>query len=236
MPTSISPKLFSGLINNFTYKGETEDGQKALYAIPQGAGVRGLFVNKTLLQACGISEAPVTKSALLSACDTLKSQGFIPLQGNPATFAQHFLYPTICNTIANAPDVEATYNQVNSHQAGVSELFREPLQFLYDLVANRQYDYKTSETDRGLFKNGTLDTAVKLLLNINGDDKYPNGQVAFWPGFSQTRTQSTNTKIFIAVPSITSSSWLRRRKKADALIFLRLMAWRPIKIRSISIS
>jgi ABC-type glycerol-3-phosphate transport system substrate-binding protein len=189
MPTSISPKLFSGLINNFTYKGETEDGQKALYAIPQGAGVRGLFVNKTLLQACGISEAPVTKSALLSACDTLKSQGFIPLQGNPATFAQHFLYPTICNTIANAPDVEATYNQVNSHQAGVSELFREPLQFLYDLVANRQYDYKTSETDRGLFKNGTLDTAVKLLLNINGDDKYPNGQVAFWPGvFSNKNT------------------------------------------------
>lgn len=41
-------QTFPGLINNFTYKGETADGAKALYAIPQGAEIRGLYVNKTL--------------------------------------------------------------------------------------------------------------------------------------------------------------------------------------------
>jgi ABC-type glycerol-3-phosphate transport system substrate-binding protein len=181
-------QTFPGLINNFTYKGETADGAKALYAIPQGAEIRGLYVNKTLLQACNIPDVPLTKSALLSACETLVAQGFIPLQGNPATFAQHFLYPTICNSIANAEDYDAVYAQVNAHQAGVSELFREPLQFLYDLVANHYYDYATSEK-RGLFTDGTLDTAVKLLLNINGTAEYPNGQVAFWPAvFSNKST------------------------------------------------
>lgn len=57
--------------------------------------------------------------------------------------------------IANSPDYEQLYNRVNQCEEGVSELFRDPMEFLYDLTAKGYYNYKYVETEMNMFINNT---------------------------------------------------------------------------------
>ena len=175
---------FDGLIKNFVFR--AEEGQPTqLYAVPLGAEMRGMYVNKTLLAQLGI-DMPANQTALLSACQTLKAQGYIPMQGNPASFAQTLIYPWICSLIANAEDPDAMRAALNARQPGLSELFREPLSFLYSLVDDGYYDYKRAQTELDLFNDTTDEAYARYLLNIQqqgdafvkADDL---GRVAFMP-------------------------------------------------------
>lgn len=176
---------FDGLINNFTYREENAEAKK-LYSVPLGAEMRGLYVNKTLLNSLNIA-MPTDQESLLAACATLKENGYIPLQGNPSGFSQQLLYPWICNIIANADDYDATYASVNDKTVPFSELFKEPFSFLYTLVENGYYDYKTAQTELGTFNSAADEDVARDFLNIaaSGDDyaKIDDvGRVAFMPG------------------------------------------------------
>jgi ABC-type glycerol-3-phosphate transport system substrate-binding protein len=183
---------FSGLIANLT------NSDSSLYSIPLGSEARGLFVNKTFLQEKGIA-TPSKWSEFESACLTLQKQGYIPVQGNPATFAITFFYPYICNLIANSSD-KTVYDKVNARSAGISEYFREPVSRLYDLVSKNYYQYKKAETDFGNFTAGSESAACSSFLGIKsvtdpatssvnvsltGDDYL--GRVAFMPGVLSTK-------------------------------------------------
>ena len=176
---------FDGLRQNFTLSG-TSSAEKQLYAVPLGAEIRGLYVNKTLLSSLGLA-VPTNRAELLAACGKLKQAGYVPFQGNPGNFGQWLLYPSICNSIANAPDYAAVYAQINAREAGVSERFRDQMQFLYTLVENGYYNYKYVETEYGLFTDGGTDIAARGFLNITGEagseqKKDDVGTVAFMPG------------------------------------------------------
>ncbi len=176
---------FDGLIENFMYREQTADGGKALYAIPLGAEMRGLFVNTTLLNSLGIA-VPTDQQTLLAACETLKQHGYIPFQGNPGNFAQTLIYPWVCNLIANAPDKAAAYEMVNKRESGTIELLKEPLTFLYTLVEQGYYDYKTAQTELSLFVDASDEGYARDFLNIKKQgDAYAKaddlGVVAFMP-------------------------------------------------------
>ena len=175
---------FDGLIENFTFRADT-DGPKKLYALPLGAEMRGMYVNMTLLKSLGI-EAPTDQASLLSACETLKQNGYIPFHGNPGSFAQTLVYPWICNLIVNSDDPQAAHDRVEAREPGVSELFRAPYAFLYTLVENGYYDYKRAQTELDLFNETTDEDYARYFLNIQkqGDDwaKADDlGMVAFMP-------------------------------------------------------
>ncbi len=172
---------YPGLINNFLFQADTTK----LYSLPLGAEIRGMFVNKTLLSSLGL-EAPADQASLLACCQTLKEHGYIPLHGNPGSFGQYLFYPWICNLVANADDPAAVHARVNAREPGVSELFREPFALLYSLVENGYYDYKTVQSDQGLFIDVTNEGYSRDFLNIRQvGDAYEKaddlGQVAFMP-------------------------------------------------------
>jgi ABC-type glycerol-3-phosphate transport system substrate-binding protein len=149
-----------GLIRNFTIPSTDTSTGSALYAIPLGGEIRGMYVNKTLLASLGL-KTPTNYSELMACCKTLKDAGYTPLQGNPGTFGQQLMYPYTCNLIANASDYQSTYDAVNRCDTGVSTLFSEPMSRLYEMVADGYYDYKTVETQDKTFLNVTEDTTAK---------------------------------------------------------------------------
>lgn len=186
---------YEGLIHNFTISGS--DG--GLYAIPLGGEVRGMYVNTTLLDTLGL-KTPSNYSELLECCAKLKEKGYIPLQGNPNNFGAMLMYPYIANTIANADDYTSVYNTVNSRADGCSTLFQQPYERLYELVSKGYYDYKTVETNLGLFTNGTDSAAALNFLNVVTDSSNTTkklddiGQVAFMPGIMSLKNTIDKAK------------------------------------------
>lgn len=182
---------FPGLLDNFRYipTASDTDTSKRLYAIPLGSDLRGLYVNKTLLASLGINSVPTKRSSFLESCATISKAGkdLIPLQGNPGSFGHWLFYPYICNLIANATDYEKKYTAINTHQAGCSEYFREPLQLFYDLVSSNYYNYKYMEKTYGLFTDGETSSAARNFFNVvttagNYSLGEGPGRVAMMPG------------------------------------------------------
>lgn len=178
--------VHEGLIKNFTYINTDKNAAPQIYAIPIGAELRGVFVNKTLLAAYGLT-VPEDRAQFFAACKTLSEAGYIPVQANPSFAGQQMMYPYVCNLIANADNYEETYDMVNRCEPGVSELFREPCSVLYDLMQNNYYNYKYVETELGAFTQTSSDAMAKDFLNIKAgadgsfekvDDQ---GTVAFMP-------------------------------------------------------
>ncbi len=177
---------YHGLIENFTYMQSEPADKKLIYAIPLGAELRGMFVNKTLLDSLNIN-IPGNREEFLSACAKLLEKGYVPLQGNPGNMGQLLMYPYICSLIANSKDYDETYRDIESRKEGVSEYFRDPMELLYTLVSKGYYNYKYVENTYGTFANSTNETSICGFLNIvdeNGTYSMKNdaGIVAFMPG------------------------------------------------------
>lgn len=186
---------FEGLIENAT---TTDEGVDRLYSIPLGAEMRGMYVNKTLLDSLNIA-VPENQETLLAACAKLQENGYIPFNANPGTFGQHLLYPWVCNIIANADNYEETHAKVEARGEGLSEMFREPFEFLYTLVENGYYNYKYVENEYNLFKDASDEATARDFLNIRkSGDEYAfeagNGQVAFMTGALSLNSVMEKTK------------------------------------------
>ncbi|MDY4610789.1 MAG: ABC transporter substrate-binding protein [Sphaerochaetaceae bacterium] len=188
---------FDGLIENFMFREESGENTK-LYAIPLGAEMRGLYVNKTLLSSLNL-DVPTDQASLLAACAALQEHGYIPFHGNPGNFAQMLIYPWICNLITNAGDPQAAHDRVDACEPGLSEMFRKPYEFLYLLVENDYYDYKTVQSDLGLFTDTTDEAYARNFLNVvrqgdtwmKADDM---GRVPFLPSPISLQTVINKTK------------------------------------------
>lgn len=190
-------KTFAGLKDNFAYRENGAISDK-LYAIPLGAEMRGLYVNKTLLDSLGIP-VPTNRQTLLDACKKLTDNGYIPMQGNPGDFAQSLMYPWICNDIANADNYEELYAKINSRDFKPSDTFKEQFEFMYSLIETGYYDYKKAQTDLNLFTDNTDLDYARYLLNVVPDgDGWKKGegvgQVAFMPSPMSLQSVIDRTK------------------------------------------
>ena len=79
--------IHDGLIKNFTYQNSDKDAPPEIYAVPVGAEMRGMFVNKTLLASLNI-DVPANLEEFLAACEALKENGYVPIQANPSFAGQ----------------------------------------------------------------------------------------------------------------------------------------------------
>lgn len=189
---------FDGLIKNFTYRQADGSDSSMMYAIPLGAEMRGIYVNKTLLASLGL-DVPTNQATLLAACAKLKENGYIAFHDNPGNFAQLLVYPWISNTIANADDYAAACATVEARNADTAEMIREPLEFLYTLVEEDYYDYKTAQDKLNLFKDSAAEDCARYFLSIKeSGDSYVKaddlGQIAFMPGPISMRSTIDKTK------------------------------------------
>ncbi len=181
---------FDGLTNNFKLLGTDKN---ELYAVPLGGEVRGLFVNKTLLDSFGIP-VPQNRTELFAACETFKSNNIIAFQGNPGSFSQLLLFPYITNIIASAENHDEVYKSINSCDESAAELFREPMNFMYTLTEKNYYNYKYVENEYGFFIDSDTDSNIKCFINITADGENEKklddlGKVPFMPGTISMQSQ-----------------------------------------------
>lgn len=159
-------QTYSGFVKNFTIQTTNE-----LYAVPLGGEVRGMYVNKTLLNEFNL-KVPTNYAEFMSCCKTLKEAGYIPLRGNPGVFSQLMMYPYCCNLIANADDYQATYDKVNTIADGASQIFYEPMHRLYEIITNYYYNYDYVENNYYRYTNGSDTGAALDFLNAPGVTTY----------------------------------------------------------------
>jgi multiple sugar transport system substrate-binding protein len=181
---------FEGLMTNSSL---ATGNASTLYFIPFGGEVRGLFVNKTLLASLNLS-IPTTYTELVNDCKLLAGadpQGaptYVPLQGNPDSFAQLLYFPEIANRLANGANAAENTAKVSTCADGVEEIFKDSLQRLYDLMANYYYDYDYCETNLGNFKSTDDLDSIYTFLDIRKntttglyEKKSDLGNVPFMP-------------------------------------------------------
>ncbi len=158
---------FPGLVENFKYTGS--DAVTHLYVMPLGGEMRGLYVNTTLLQRLGLS-VPTNRSELLAACEMLRDAGYIALQDNPGNFGQRLLFPYIAHLISTADASENARERLAGCEEDAVKLFRDPLEFLYNLTAENYYNYKYVETECKRFLDLSDEGVARSFLNINGSE------------------------------------------------------------------
>lgn len=177
-------ETFPGLIDNFTYT--DENNVKHLYSVPEGAEVRGMYVNVTMLKKYGL-EIPNNITELMAACQTLATNNIIPMQANPSYFAQQLIYPYVANIIANAENYSQMYAAFENPEAGVSDLLEAPMKVVYDIMSNYYYNYKYVETELKRFTDNTdLGKCYDFLNIVKENDEYKKvndiGEVPFMVG------------------------------------------------------
>lgn len=152
----------------------TDSDTDEIYAVAMGIEVRGLYVNKTLLDSLGL-KIPENREEFLDSCRVLSEHGYIPLQSNPGSFGQQLIFPYVAHIVAAANDEGVTYNTINNCEEGAAEIFRDPLEFLYGLVDKNYYNYKYAETELGMYVDASPEGNARSFLNIvdkgNGFEK-----------------------------------------------------------------
>lgn len=158
---------FPGLVDNAKQLGE--DSKEHLYSIPLGGEMRGLYVNTTLLSSLDIA-IPQNRTELLEACEKLRDAGYIAMQDNPGTFGQRLLFPYIAHLVYDANASQDRKTVFASCDEAAADILRDPLEFLYRLVAENYYNYKYVEIECQRFLDLSDEGLSRCFLNITGAD------------------------------------------------------------------
>ena len=175
-----------------TYTDNAGNEVEYIYSYPLGGETRGVFVNTTLLDACGLT-VPKNYPEFLACCETLKTvNGLIPIQGGVSTAAYSLGLACAANPVVHD---EAALAKMAAAEEGVSTLFQDTLERFYTLATNRYFDYKTVEEAGGFKLTSELGQAQSF-LGLQTDEttfevtKPENnfGYVAFMPYISSMET------------------------------------------------
>lgn len=166
-----------------------DNNEECMYSVPMGGELRGLFVNVTLLKQYNL-EIPTNFEQFMACCATLKSQGIIPIQGNPSTMGRNIVFGELVNCLMNDATAKAALQNAD---ADIGQYCEDVLKKLYDFTAAGYYEYKTIENEIG---NGMAseDMAARQFLGLvndaststwatlsETDENYKYTQCAFWP-------------------------------------------------------
>ena len=183
----------SDITDNYRHSGVDRSGNEIdyIYSYPLGGETRGVFVNKTLLAAYGLT-VPAHYAALLDCCETLKAAGLIPIQGGVSTAAYSLGLAPAVNPVVHD---ESALAKMAAAEEGVSALFADTMQKFYTLATSRYFDYKSVEESGGFQQTNELGQAQGF-LGLKTDEttfeviKPENnvGYVAFMPYISSIGT------------------------------------------------
>lgn len=162
----------------------TVDGK--LLSLPMGQKLRGMAVNKTLLEHEGLS-VPQTWSEFLETLETLKAKGYTPIQG-PDHYIGMMNYNMGMNLLGGDSKL---YDAVMSGDSEKAEDFRTVFERLVEL---RDKGYFSSEVDAE-YPNDNYDAAIL---------KFFEGDVPFWvcdtEKFSGMKKRESKSEAFSASP------------------------------------
>lgn len=165
-----------------------------LYSIPMSLNLKGMVVNKDLLEKEGL-KVPETWSEFLSACETLKQKGYTPVQGpekvsgsNGYSAIGSISYNMGMSMLASDPDL---LNAVKSNDAAGAA----KLNIIYDRIT-------------ALISNGYIDSEVNATYPSENYDgailKFFEGAVPFWvcdtEKVSRMKKRETKSEAFKASP------------------------------------
>ena len=183
----------SDITDNYRHRGTDKAGNEIeyIYSYPLGGETRGVFVNKTLLDAYGLA-VPAHYEALLDCCKALKAAGLVPIQGGVSTAAYSLGLAPAVNPVVHD---ESALSRMAAAKPGVSELFTDTVQKFYTLATSRYFDYKAVE-ESGYFTQTSELGQAQSFLGLQTDDatfevtKPENnvGYVAFMPYISSMGT------------------------------------------------
>lgn len=183
----------SDITDNYNHIRIGDDGEEIsyTYCYALGGETRGVFVNKTFLNEYGLS-VPTNFTEFLSCCESLKKEGYVPIQGGGDTAAYGLGLAPAANAITHN---ETALSEMKAANPGVSEYFKDTLEKLYTLATNRYFDYKAVEQTGFYTKTNELGQ-VQSFLGLTADEttleitKPENGygNVAFMPYLSSTST------------------------------------------------
>lgn len=181
------------LTDNYRYKRIDENGNEITYqyCYPLGGETRGVFVNKSLLDRYDLS-IPSNYTELLECCEVLKQEGYIPIQGGVDAAAYGLGIAPAANSVVHD---EAALAEMAAAVPGINERFKDTFSKIYELSANRYYDYKTVEESGWYVSTDDIGQAQSF-LGLRTDEetfeltKPENniGNVAFMPYISSLET------------------------------------------------
>ncbi len=94
--------------------------------------VGGLFYNKKIFAACGITEEPQTWDAFLADCQTLQDNGYVPLMDNAQDAAVNFVAPLFgSETLAKDPTFT---ERVFAGEAKFADGWTKPFEMYKELI------------------------------------------------------------------------------------------------------
>ena len=127
------------------------DGQ--LHAIPMGLSLRGIVVNKTLLEKEGL-EVPQTWEALLDTMEALKQKGYTPLQGPDKAFSG-LCYDMGMTMLSNDPELREKVSEGDrSGVEALSQIYERMLTLLEKgyIVPEVNAEYPEDNYDGAIMK------------------------------------------------------------------------------------
>lgn len=177
--------------DNYLHMRRDENGNEIAYqySYPLGGETRGIFVNKTLLNAYNL-KIPANFTELLACCETLKQNGLIPIQGGADTAAFGIGLAPAVNPVVHDKEKLA---EMAAAKEGVSKEFTDTFKKIYTLSTNRYFDYKAVEESGSFLSTNELGQTESFLGLKNDAQTFEMilpennyGYVAFMPYISST--------------------------------------------------
>lgn len=120
---------------SYMQDGTIPDSVKSMYGGDVAAvdcWVGGLFYNKTIFEACGITEEPKTWDEFKAVCQTLVDNGYVPLMDNCQDAAVNFVAPLFgAETLTKDPDFTS---KVFAGEAKFEDGWTKPFEMFRELV------------------------------------------------------------------------------------------------------
>lgn len=147
---------------------EANKWQGVLYSIPMGLNLKGLVVNKSLLEKEGLA-VPQTWSEFTAACEKLKEKGYTPVQGPVAAASTYSAMSTL------------SYNMGMSLLASDRDLLTAVSSGNAESAAKLKTVFERVQT---ILSSGYTDNEINSEYPANNYDgaiqKFFKGDVAFW--------------------------------------------------------
>lgn len=120
-----------------------------------GTAAQGFVVNRTLLDSLGLS-VPETHDEFIKVCDTLKENGYIPIQGCTASFYGNILQNACNYRIFGESDSAEVINALSSGKEGCGSFFTEEYRAMTELVENGYIDNAVNDSITDIYEGNIL--------------------------------------------------------------------------------
>lgn len=145
--------LDTGVYNDEVLKAVTIDNKFCVFA--WGVAASGFVVNKTMLDDLGLS-VPETHDDLIKVCDTLKENGYTPIQGCTGNIYANILRNECYYRIFGGNDSDEVINALSTNAEGCGSYFTDEYSAMIDLVKRGYIDTAVNDSITDIYEGSIL--------------------------------------------------------------------------------